>query len=328
MGTCSSIRSLTISLEKENLTYFTDEIICGTICWNTNGDKIRNQQILLKLIGEIGFTKNTFQQLEYHHEQFYSIPYPIIKPTDNSSFQGIYSWSFQFPLLNHLPPTLSKPEFYPHVKYYLYASIQQSHEKHTKFINVYPRIVLTDNCEYLSSKIFANYNEIGIILKCTMNRLGFVPGDLIEFMLDIDNPNEFSIEFIDLFIFQFYEIYSNKSRNMIFHTTLPNIQYLQSKLIADAFSIPIPAIQLPPSTQFHGGIQTVFTVKQSYQLKFIMKIQNYSSDLQLDIPIVIATQIEPCSVEPKSTTISIVPSAPTLEQILLNDDDDDNDFIH
>lgn len=190
MGTCSSIQRLTIHLDQENVVYFTDLIISGTVYWNLE-EHIQVQEISITFVGEVGYTttrterdtdENSSSVMEYHHEQFYSIKLPLVKSSvkENKVFltEQTYSWPFQFPLINSLPPTLNKPLCYPHVRYYLEVNVVKSrmtsNQKEIKYITVYPRVDLLQNPQCSASMKYRRrgyWNEGYWYRKCILDTL-------------------------------------------------------------------------------------------------------------------------------------------------------------
>lgn len=66
---------------------------------------------------------------DYHHVTVFSSKYSLVLPPSGEKElifkQGQYTWSFEFSLTNHLPPTMNSPQSYPHVSYYLEVIIDR-----------------------------------------------------------------------------------------------------------------------------------------------------------------------------------------------------------
>ncbi len=162
MGNCTNAAVITINLDRDNLFYFTGETISGTVTLHIAGDKVDADEVLIKLSGEIGYTTNHTNSSRtrrrgkrrgYHHIPFYSPTITFARPELGQKElifnQGQYSWPFQFLLPEHLPPTLNKPQIYPHVRYFLQVIIDKSwftpNTTQVKYITIYPRVNLLKN---------------------------------------------------------------------------------------------------------------------------------------------------------------------------------------
>ncbi|CAF1552424.1 unnamed protein product, partial [Adineta steineri] len=269
--------------------------------------KLEANEINLTLIGEIGYTTTqtissgkgrTSTQTKYHHIPFYSAKAIFVRPDLGQKElvynQGNYSWPFQILLTEHLPPTLNQPQSYPHVRYYLQVMIEKTwykpNKRETRYLTIFPRVNLLHNPQCLISTIFGNENRKDIKLKGTLNKLGFVPGELIVATLEIENRRNVLIQCINLSMTQLYDIGRNSRKIIIFDTVLPNIINLRNEFIRETFSILIPNIRLPPSYQFQGGLQASANVHIHYTIRFAIKVEGIFTNFDIDIPIILGTE--------------------------------------
>ena len=297
---------ISINLHGNNSFYFADQTVFGTVALNTIQEKIEADEIYITLTGEIGYTtqhtvSNGREQTtytKYHHVPFYSAKVTFARPEVGQSelicLQGQYSWPFQIPLSNHLPPTFHHPQSYPHVRYYLQVVIDKpwykTNIKETRYLTVYPRVNLLHNPQCLQPTIFGNHNRKDIALKGTLNKIGYVPGESIHIKLEIENPRRVLIECIDVSMFQTHRIGVNSNGYTIFKTTLPRIINLKDEQINETFSITLRSVRIPPSYQFQGGIERVAVVFIGYMLKFAVKVEGIFTNFNIDVPVILGTE--------------------------------------
>jgi hypothetical protein len=339
MGSCVST-VIAINLHGNNSFYFTGQTVSGTVGLNIMQEKVEADEIYITLTGEIGYTtqhtvsNGTGQATtytKYHHVPFYSAKITFARPevgqSELISLQGQYSWPFQIPLSNHLPPTLNRPQSYPHVRYYLQVVIDKpwykANTKETRYLTVYPRVNLLQNPQCLQPTIFKNQNRKDITLKGTLNKIGYVPGELIHITLKIENPRRALIERIDVSMFQTHQIGVNSNGHTIFETTLPTILNLKDEQINETFSITFPSVRIPPSYQFQGGIQRPAVVCIGYILKFVVKVEGIFTNFNIDVPVILGTEPIPDlnqqqTSNPEQLTFTDYDLPPSYESVVQN----------
>jgi hypothetical protein len=306
MGNSSS-NTISINLEQNKLFYFTDEIVSGTVDVNIIDEKIAANEIYITLTGEIGSTttqhgygRGSSRVPENSELSFYSakVIFAQREPEEEELIfnQGKYSWPFQFQLTDCLPPTISQPNSYPYIQYYLQFVIDKPwykpNTRENRYIMVYPHVNLLQNFQCLLPTTFENHNRNEIKLKGTINKTGYVPGDAIQFTLEIENSQNVLIKNIDLSMIQSYQIGVDTRGDTLFITTLPNILNLKDQQIKETFSVLIPSERIPPSYQFK---RTTAFVNIYYFLKFEVKLGGILENFSVDIPITLGTEPEPDS---------------------------------
>jgi hypothetical protein len=217
MGHGSSSATL-IRLDQNDSFYFTGEIVSGKVGLNIMQGTVETDEIFIKLTGEIGFTITAFVaagrgltiETRCHDTPFYSLAITLARPECGQKElvfeQGYYWWPFQFQVPHHLPPTTNKPLDYPHLRYYLQVMIDKPwykpDTKEIKSLTIYPRVNLLQNPQCLQTTTIANQNSKDITLKCTLNKSGYVSGELIKVKLNIQNPRKVLIKHIDVTMLQ------------------------------------------------------------------------------------------------------------------------------
>jgi hypothetical protein len=329
--------TITINLDRNDLFYFTNDIISGKVNINIQEEKLEAKKFFLMFIGEIGYTTTSemsygvslVTHTDYDHISFYSIKIPFGKSQHEEKefilYKGNYSWSFQIPLNNSLPPSINKPESFPHVRYYLEVIIDtpwykpQQWEK--KYLTIFPHINLLYNPQYLKSSTFRNSNRQDIHLTGTINKLGYVPDEPINLSLEIHNPQKVLIKHINLTMFQLYRINTNDRTNILFQTVLPKIFNLKDEKINETFSILIPSNPIPPTYQLRGKFKASIAVNLSYVLRLTVKVEGIFTNFYVDIPIIIGTEPHLDLNQQPTTNSLIVSYSLDTEQSVFNDDD-------
>ncbi|UJR11045.1 hypothetical protein I4U23_015229 [Adineta vaga] len=338
MGNSNS-SAITINLDRNNPFYFSNEIVSGTVGLNILQGKIEANEIYVSLTGEIGYTTTrtvsnsrgqSSTRTEYHHVPFYSakgiFAQPEVGQTELVLNQGQYSWPFQISLTDYLPPTLNYPHAYPHVRYYLQVVIDKPwykpNTRETQYLSVYPRVNLLHMPQCLVSTCFGNQNRKHITLRGTLNKLGYVPGELITFTLDIDNPRKVLIQHIDLSMLQSYRIGQNTRGYTIFQTTLPKICNTKEQQIRETYAIVIPLVSMAPSYQFQGGITRSAFVNITYLLRFAVKVEGMFTDFDVKIPITVGTEPNPDFTQQQTFNPLTVTYSSNPEQSMFIDNDE------
>ncbi|CAF4206586.1 unnamed protein product [Adineta steineri] len=352
MGNSNS-STLTINFDRTNLFYFTDEVVSGTVALNITEGKIEADEIYLQMTGEIGYTtqKQVVRQkngqkttgmssnstgriayeTEYHHVPFYSIKSIFAHPKAGQKqvvyTQGKHLWPFGIPLTNYLPPTINQPESYPHVRYYLQVVIDKpwykSNTREAKCITVFPKVNLLHNPQYLQTITFRNHNRKDITLTGTLNKSAYVPGETIHMTFDIENPQRIVIKSIVLSILQSYQIGQSSGGHIIFQTTLPNIMKSKDQHIKQTFDVQIPSITLPSTYQFQGGTSKTAFVNNNYMLKFAIKVEGMFTNFDIDIPIIVGTEVNSDKRHQHTLNPSFVADSSNAEQSMFTDHDHD-----
>jgi hypothetical protein len=336
MGNSSS-NAISINLERTNSLYFTGETVSGTVDLNITNEKVEADEIYIMLTGEIGYTtartvfknKRRSRSHKDHDITFYSTKFIFAQPqpgeTELVLNHGQYSWSFQIPLTDdYLPPTMNQPQSYPHVRYYLQFVIDKPWYKpnirENRYIMIYPRVNLLQNPQCLLSTIFGKQNRKEIILKGTLNKLGYVPGELIHILLEIENPRTVLIKHIDFSLFQSYQIGNNTRGNTIFQTTLPKILNLKDQQIRETFYLLIPSALIPPSYQFQGRSERFAFVNIHYFLRCEVKVEGMFTNFDVDIPITLGTEPNPNLNQQQTFNPLIVSYSLNPQESMFNDD--------
>jgi len=154
--------TISLNVDRTKLFYFTDEIVSGTVDLNIEQGKLKTNEIYITLTGEIGYRTTeyysdnegkTLERTKYHHVPFYKTKICFSRPEAGQKQlvykQGQYSWSFQIPFTDYLPPTADLSDSYPYVRYYLEVVIDKpwykSNKEERKYLVVLLQVVLVDN---------------------------------------------------------------------------------------------------------------------------------------------------------------------------------------
>jgi hypothetical protein len=329
--------AITINLDRTNSFYFTGETVSGTAELNVSEGKVEADEVYIQLTGEIGYTTtetvrdsdgNTSTRTDSHQIPFYSAK-AVFDQSKHGQKRvvygpGQYTWPFQISLADHLPPSIAEPLSYPYVRYYVQVVIDKPWYKpnktETKYFTVYPHVNLLHNPQCLQATIFGNHNRKDITLRGTLNKTGYIPGELIIFTLEIENPRTVLIKHIDLSMVQSSQIGEDSRINTIFQTTLPKILNLKDQQIIETFSVVIPPVPMPPSYQFQGGIRTPALVVNQYTLKFVVKVEGMFTNIDVKIPITLGTEPNPDLNQQQTFNHLIVSYSSNPEQSMFSDD--------
>ena len=339
MGNNNSSGVVLINLERENSFFFSGEIVTGMVTLNVTNEKLEADEIFIVLTGEIGYTTKrtvtsskgrTSTRTDYHHVPFYTGKVVFAQPQPGQKQlilnHGQYSWPFEICLGDYLPPTINAPASYPHVRYYLQVVIDKPwykpNTRETRYLTVYPRVNLLQNPQCLVPTIFGNHNRKDIILKGTLNKLGYVPGESISISLEIENPRKVLVKRLELIMLQSYYIGRNQRVTSFFRVILPNILERIDEQIRETFVLTIPSQPIPPSYQFQGGIQRPAIANIHYFFRLEVKVQGIFADFSVDIPITIGTEPPPHFNQQQTLNSVFVSYADNPEQTTFEHDTD------
>lgn len=335
----NSCRSnITISVDRPNSLYISGEIVNGMVTLNISEGQMQADEIYLTLTGEIGYTTTrtvsngrggTTTKTEYHHVPFYLAKAIFARPNPGAKElvlgQGQYSWPFQIPLADHLPPTLNQPQAYPHVRYYTQVVIDKPwykpNTRETRYLTVFPRVNLLQNPQCLIPSMLANRNRKDITLKGTLNKLGYVPGEMMSVTLELENPKRTLVQRIELSMVQAYQIARQTRGYTVFNTILPKILNTKDMQIRETFLIVIPNFPLPPSHIFQGGLERHVYTHVHYTLKIAVKVEGMFTNFDLSLPITIGTEPLPDQNQQQMMQPMIVSYSANPEQSMFRDDD-------
>ncbi|CAF2828670.1 unnamed protein product [Rotaria sp. Silwood2] len=306
MGSSNSV-NITINLDRLNPLFYAGESISGTTTVNMKEGQVKIDEIFLVLKGETGYTTthtvhdsngSTSTVIDYHTISFFSEK-QILESSRPGEKELVYhagqhSWRFDIQLPAQLPPTINESHKYPHVRYYLKFVIDKPWYKRnineTLWLTVFPHINLLSSPECLRPSIFANHNRKHVTLKGNINKLGYVPGEMITGTLEIENPEKILLKQINLNLVQHYQIECNKGKEIIVETILPTIVNRKQENIVEKFSVLIPLAHMAPSYTFNGGFQHTTNVLVNYFLEFDVKAEGMFTNFDTSIPITIGTE--------------------------------------
>ncbi|CAF4312023.1 unnamed protein product, partial [Adineta steineri] len=187
------------------------------------------------------------------------------------------------------------PRLYPHVRYYLQLAINKGGQKRKigeeKYITVFPRVSLSQQVpNYMTATMFGNHNRKDVTVKGTLNKMGYVPGEMIQGTLEIENPKQILIKQIDLSINGTYNIQMQEAHFKVNTGTVQGIAQRKGERMVEKFEIMIPDKTLSPTYQFRGGQNNAAAATCSYMLKFEIKAAGVFTDFEILVPFILGTQ--------------------------------------
>ncbi|UJR10999.1 hypothetical protein I4U23_015183 [Adineta vaga] len=302
---CRPSSYITITLDRPNPFYYSGEIVSGVAQIYVNAETLEADEIDMNLIGEIGYTtRHTHTvngrrktETKHHTVQFLMSKYVFARPEGGAKeltfAQGQYSWPFQVQLPNHLPPTMGHTQTYPRVRYYLQILIDKAwyktNTRENQFITVFPRVVLSQMPNCLLPTTFGDNNRQDIIFRGTLNKHGYLPGEIIQGTFDIDNPRQVLIKQINVTMIENYTIGHGTHRYVVYSSIIPELMRRKESKIVQQFTFGIPATTLAPSCQYTGGLHQTASVNIIYALEFDVNVEGIFTDMKISVPIVIGT---------------------------------------
>ncbi|CAF1115165.1 unnamed protein product [Rotaria sordida] len=306
MGSNNSV-NIAINLDRMNPFFYAGESVSGTVNVNIKEGHIKVDELFIELKGETGYTTthtihesngSTRTETHYHTITFF-LEKMILESSQSGKKElvyhsGQYSWRFDIQLPPQLPPTINESHRYPRARYYLRFVIDKPWYKRNKnetlYLTVFPRVNLLNNPQCLMSSIFGNHNRKDVTLKGNINKLGYVPGEMITGTLEIENPRKILLKQIFLSLIQYYQIECNAGKETVIQTILPTIVNTKEEYIMEKFSLAIPITYLAPSYEFHSGFKHTAKVHVNYFLEFDVKAEGMFTNFGVSIPITLATE--------------------------------------
>jgi len=136
---------------------------------------------------------------------------------------------------------------------------------------------------------FQNENTEDIVIRGIVNKTGYVPGEIINITLDINNTQKFVIKNVNFTMIQVYRIAKCIRGYNIFETTLPNIFNSKEEEIKETFSVIVPSVSIPPSFRFQDQVDKFIIANIGYLLRLSIKVEELPTNIKIDIPITLGT---------------------------------------
>lgn len=299
-----------IHLDRENPFFYAGERISGTVDMYIKEGQVEADEIYIQLQGEAAFrtirTVYDYQgrlrtETDYRNTVFLKEKSVIERPVPGQNEliypAGQYSWRFDIAIPNPLPPTLNGRMKYPHVRYHLGFVIDKPWYKPNKHetvpLMIYPYINLSNNPQYMSPSLFANNNWKDVTLRVSLDRLGYVPGEMITGTVEIENPQRLLLKEIHATLAQHNKVHDQRIKEKVFDTHLSTIVFTKEEHTIERIALPIPYKYLAPSFVFHGGYGYSYgvDVEVFYMLEFTVKAEGIFTNFEINMPITIGTAL-------------------------------------
>jgi hypothetical protein len=296
--------TITINFDQSDSFFTAGKTISGTVSLHVHEQEIKFREIFMTLQGKISYTTANIvyrgkcaghPMADHHHIPFLSTTIFFVQSQSEKKeftfIRGQYSRRFQIHLPDYLPPTINNAFDHSYVRYYLKLVVVKpwyhQNVKHIQYLTVFPRVNILQNP--LSTN-FCAYNRQNIKLQVVLNKLGYVPGEIIVVKIEIKNPQRVCIKHINLSMIGCIRIAVNTRRCSVFKTLLPKIINSTDEQIEELFYLLIPAEPLPPSSRYICSIKRPICIEVQYYLKFQVKVKGLFTNFDLTIPINLGTE--------------------------------------
>ena len=271
-----------INVDRNDLLYFTNETIYGTIDAKLARRKTDFAEIYLELVGG-GYCSPKIHLGGLHEGK-----------EKLTLRKGKYSWPFQIKLTDHFSSSINPLHIYPSVAYCLRVTFNTTwlHRDIGSFlsITIYPRIDILNNPQISQPIQFKEMGPKDLIIQGSLNKTGYLPGESMHIMYSIENPHQILIKHTNVSLIQISYIHEDQDRCQIFTTTLPNISDFQNKFINNTLSITLPSDLSSPSHPCLDDRQQRNNVKTLYQITFEVKIEDTKcNDFYFNVPFLLGT---------------------------------------
>ncbi|CAF2971726.1 unnamed protein product [Rotaria sp. Silwood2] len=309
MGASESI-AIQVNLNRPDRFYFVGEQVSGNILFQNDHNQLKLEEIILKLVGELGYTTQesrsstdingnttTENYTDYHDIPFFTISLPLARPIDGQQKmildRGTYTWPFEFSLPENLPPSSSpNNESYPHIKYYTQVILgrqwYKSNMTKTHIFTISPRMNILHMNDIQETQFFTHQNRKQLRLQCCLLQDVIVPGKTLSFQIKLHNPRRSKIKRIEAIFMQCRQTAFDRHNEIIVSADLPNLNEFNELYLQRNFELLVPNIYLTPtssfSTSFHGYSHYI-TVH--YELKLQIKSHGVFTDFQLSVPVIV-----------------------------------------
>lgn len=303
---CRGIPDNRLELDRPQAIYLPNDTITGTVSY------LKHTNVCVQLIGIIYFKKRKRNGLEKCQIKFFSTEFNL------SSSSHKKKQNFQLHLDDQLPPSFNDINTYPNITYSINLIYKKTKDQiHMSIpIRICPRTQI-DRPLLLTSLFFGpvENQSSGIKLEIKINRAVFTFDDIIQIYYELQNPNQESINKIEISLGIYYLIDSNVSQEDVCTgvETISNTS-LTNKLIRNKVLLNIPnKIYLPPTYKFQYGREgdlSSFHLTIEYKIQFKIYFGETESLWQVDIPIVLcndkleSTEIIQEEIETKTDIIS------------------------
>ncbi|CAF3642740.1 unnamed protein product [Rotaria socialis] len=304
---------INVNFNRSNAFYYAGEKLTGNVSFQNIQNKLKIEEILLELIGELGYptqqirwrrdTKGRSHKEPYtdcHRVTFLKVPVSIVRSVHRQKKltlrESSYSIPFELSLPDCLPPTLisSSPE-HPYVKYYTRLTFDKPWSSldtiPTYSLIICPRVPLFHMGNAEAPVEFTNHNRKKIQLNGSILRGGILPGQNLSIQLDLTNPKQHQIKRIEATFIQHRQIANIRDQQIIFNCNLPGIYQFQEPILKQVFDLSLPTTYLPPTYEFtttHNN--SSFGIFIHYELILAVKTVGIFSDFQVSVPVMVGTE--------------------------------------
>lgn len=299
---CGPSTQILINVDRPNGFFLPGETVTGNVQISVVSDELEMDRIDLTLLGEVGYTTRHTTTVNgrrrtrtaYHHKPFLTLKTTLAAPPPGEQEvkfnKGQYSWPFQFQLPEYIPPSMHHPQQYPHVRYLARVLIDKpwykSDEAQNRFISVGQRSSLIQQPSALPSA-FVNHNRKNVVVKGTLDKSAFAPGELITITMEVDNPGQELIKQITMSMIQNEQLASHSRTQVFYNLIVPEMMNRNEQKFIQKFRATIPSVPLLSSFQYTGGTSEVIQVHLNYLLKFDINVAGFFDDFVLFIPFLI-----------------------------------------
>lgn len=300
--------SITFSVDRPDLFYFTNEILSGTVDVRIFKEKLKFQEIYLQFIGCTANTtvgiENDMKEIsgpeidDRFHAFYASSKLPLMQLQQVEEkltlYEGKHSWPFQIQIPKDLPPSINPPTTYPCVAYFLQLVIKKSHYQPNFvrgiYIKIHPQINISNNQYFLRPIRFEEGNEKAVIFRGALDRRGYLPGESMHISYSIENSKRLTIRSIKCSLVRIFRTEIDRVSLEFFKTTFPNINHFRNQFLHDTFSLTIPSTFLPPTyPSLHHSHRKATGVHLSYVIRFQVILEGSIPHLQFDVPFTLGT---------------------------------------
>ncbi|CAF1409833.1 unnamed protein product [Adineta ricciae] len=306
MGCGSSSSTTVVNLDRANPFYYSGETITGNVVFDVLEETVNVDELVLKFFGQVAYTTQqtvvlngqpTTQTIP-HEIPVISSNVVLARPENGQEEltfgKGQHTFPFQIQLPVNIPPSLNSPGSQPHVCYFVQMYVDRAwykaNTRENKYVTVFPRVNLSQVSNASNPVPFSTQNQANLNLNGSINKLGYIAGETIQGVLNIENPRQIIIKQIMVSLIRSFIMGSASGEHVITSKPIPELMRRQDTRLSQAFTIAIPATPLPPSYQFDGGVSQKTSTRTNYLLKFQVQLESVSgNNFEILVPIIIGT---------------------------------------
>ncbi|KAI0986030.1 hypothetical protein GJ496_003898 [Pomphorhynchus laevis] len=138
-----------------------------------------------------------------------------------------------------------------------------------------------------------------VIINLKFNKNRIILGDHVSIYYEIINDKEYLLNSLQLEMIQMYRVEDNSGEKVVFIANATSVQKTNEKYLSGKINFSFPNNDLPPTTNFVGGINKQFYISLRYAIRATLSIKSIirNNEIEVEAPIFVGNHSDTHVVE-------------------------------